>query len=31
MSEHTFVYAIPIATTPQKLWEALTRNEFWQQ
>ena len=31
MSEHTFVYALHIATTPEKLWEALTSNTFWQK
>ncbi|MGP4081198.1 SRPBCC family protein [Pseudalkalibacillus sp. R45] len=28
MSNHTFVYATYIATTPEKLWEALTSGEF---
>ena len=31
MSDRTFVYAIHIAATPEKVWEALTRNEFWQK
>lgn len=31
MNERTFVYAIHIATTPEKLWEALTSNEFIQK
>lgn len=31
MNDQTFVYAIHIATTPEKLWEALTSNEFIQQ
>jgi uncharacterized protein YndB with AHSA1/START domain len=31
MSDHTYTYAIHIATTPEKLWEALTSDEFWQQ
>src|SRR5262245_52369213 len=31
MSDGTFVYVIHIATTPEKLWEALTSNAFWQQ
>ncbi|MCI0362235.1 MAG: SRPBCC domain-containing protein [Phycisphaerales bacterium] len=31
MSDRTFVYAVHIATTPEKLWQALTRNEFWQE
>lgn len=31
MSDRTFVYALDIAATPEKLWEALTSNEFWQQ
>ncbi len=31
MSDHTYVYAIHIATTPEKLWDALTGNEFIQQ
>lgn len=31
MSDHTFVYSIHIATTPEKLWAALTRNEFWEK
>jgi len=30
-NDHTFVYAIHIATTPEKLWEALTSNAFWQK
>ncbi|WP_221567963.1 SRPBCC family protein [Alkalihalobacillus sp. TS-13] len=28
MSNHTFVYATYIATTPEKLWEVLTSGEF---
>lgn len=31
MSDRTYVYAIHIASTPQKLWEALTSNEFIQK
>jgi uncharacterized protein YndB with AHSA1/START domain len=31
MSEHTYVYAIHIATTPERLWTALTSNEFIRQ
>ena len=31
MTDHTYVYAIHIATTPEKLWQALTSNEFIQQ
>jgi uncharacterized protein YndB with AHSA1/START domain len=31
MSESTYVYAICIATTQEKLWEALTSPEFIQQ
>jgi uncharacterized protein YndB with AHSA1/START domain len=31
MNDHTCVYAIHIATTPEKLWQALTSNEFIQQ
>ena len=31
MTDRTYVYAIHIATTPEKLWDALTQNEFWQQ
>jgi uncharacterized protein YndB with AHSA1/START domain len=30
-NERTYVYAIHIATTPERLWEALTSNEFIQQ
>lgn len=31
MDENTYIYALHIATTPEKLWEALTKNEFWRQ
>lgn len=31
MSDRTYVYAIHIATTPEKLWTALTSNEFISQ
>ena len=31
MNDHTYVYAIHIATTPEKLWQALTTSEFIQQ
>jgi uncharacterized protein YndB with AHSA1/START domain len=31
MSERTYVYAIYIATTPERLWEALTSKEFIQR
>lgn len=31
MSDHTCVYAIHIATTPEKLWNALTSSEFIRQ
>jgi uncharacterized protein YndB with AHSA1/START domain len=31
MSDHTYVYVIHIAATPEKLWEALTRSEFWEK
>jgi uncharacterized protein YndB with AHSA1/START domain len=31
MTDHTYVYVLHIATTPEKLWEALTSNEFWQK
>jgi uncharacterized protein YndB with AHSA1/START domain len=31
MSSRTFVYALHIGATPDKLWQALTGNEFWQQ
>lgn len=31
MSEHTYVYVIHIAATPEKVWEALTRTEFWEK
>jgi uncharacterized protein YndB with AHSA1/START domain len=31
MNDHTFVYVLHIRTTPEQLWDALTRNEFWQQ
>jgi uncharacterized protein YndB with AHSA1/START domain len=31
VADHTFVCAIHIATTPERLWEALTSNEFWQK
>ena len=31
MNDGTCVYAIHIATTPEKLWDALTGNEFIQQ
>jgi len=31
MNSRTFVYALHIAATPEKLWEALTSNAFWQQ
>ncbi len=31
MSEHTYVYAIHIASTPERLWTALTSNEFIRQ
>jgi uncharacterized protein YndB with AHSA1/START domain len=31
MDEPRFVYVTYIATTPEKLWAALTSNEFWQK
>lgn len=31
MTRPSFVYAIHIATTPEKLWEALTKPEFTRQ
>ncbi len=31
MSEHTYIYAIHLASTPEKVWAALTENAFWQQ
>jgi uncharacterized protein YndB with AHSA1/START domain len=31
MNDRTFAYAMHIKTTPEKLWEALTSNEFWQE
>lgn len=31
MNDRTYVYAIHIATTPEKLWAALTSNEFIRQ
>lgn len=31
MTDHTYVYVIHIATTPEKLWDALTQNEFWER
>lgn len=31
MTDHTYVYVIHVATTPERLWEALTRSEFWEQ
>ena len=31
MAPRTFTYALHIVTTPEKLWAALTQNEFWQQ
>jgi uncharacterized protein YndB with AHSA1/START domain len=31
MSDHTYVYVLHIATTPEKLWQALTQSEFWER
>ena len=31
MNDHTCVYAIHIATTPEKLWQALTSDEFMRK
>lgn len=31
MNDHKYVYVIHIATTPEKLWEALTKSEFWER
>jgi len=31
MNTRTYRYALHVATTPERLWEALTKNEFWEK